>query len=138
MVGEYVSINFAVKIILKGIQMPTAAITATATQSCAVCLRSFPLNSLYECQCGERTCGEDDCHIYACACIDDNPDTQRIRTGLREAIRERFQLASAKALVGDSFPIKLEARLVELANLEAGLRAELEIVHMLEDELVAN
>jgi hypothetical protein len=64
-------------------------------------------------------------------------NTQRIRTGLRAAIRERFQLASAKTLIGESFPINHEARLVELANVEAGLRAELDMLHMLEDELVA-
>ena len=114
--------------------------TSNPTIGCSVCLRPITSNSIGKCSCGEIACGEEGCHAYACACAytDPDPDTQRIRTGLREAIRERFQLASAKALVGDSFPIKLEARLVELANLEAGLRAELEIVHMLEDELVAN
>jgi hypothetical protein len=111
--------------------------TSQPEASCAVCLRSFPLNSLNECQCGELLCGEADCHSYACACTDDNPDAQRLRSGLRAAIRERFQLASAKAIVGDSFPINLEARLVELTNLEAGLRAELDMLHLLEDELVA-
>ena len=82
-------------------------------------------------------CGEADCHAYACACPDSNPDVQLLRTALREAIRERFQLISAKNIVGDSFPINLETRLVELTNLQAILRAELEMVHMLEDGMVA-
>ena len=115
----------------------SAPTPAVPTESCSVCLRSFPLNSLDECQCGEHTCGEADCHAYACACIDDNPDAQRIRSGLRAAIRERFQLLSAKNIVGDSFPINLEERLVEVSDIEAGLRAELEMIHLLEDGLVA-
>lgn len=111
--------------------------TSQPEASCAVCLRCLPLNSLDECKCGELVCGEADCHEYACSCQDENPDAQRIRTGLRAAIRERFQLASAKVLIGDSFPINHEARLVKLTNIEAGLRAELGMLHMLEDELVA-
>ena len=101
--------------------------------SCSVCLRSFPLNSLDECQCGEHTCGEFDCHAYACACQDDNPDAQRLRTALRTNIRERFKQLSAKELLGDSFPINHEGKLILLTNLVASLRAELEIIHMLED-----
>ena len=112
-------------------------VTTAPTRSCSVCLRSFPLGDCDECQCGEHTCGEADCHAYACACPDSNPDVQLLRTALREAIRERFQLISAKNIVGDSFPINLETRLIELTNRVASLRTELEMIHMLEDGMVA-
>ena len=121
--------------------LPCAICTSTPIlnpeASCSVCLRSFPLDSLDECQCGEMLCGEADCHAYACVCPDSNPDVQLLRTALREAIRERFQLISAKNMVGDSFPIKLEARLTVLTNLQTILRAELEMIHLLEDGMVA-
>src|SRR5579871_401131 len=121
--------------------LPGAICTSTPILNpvacCAVCLRSFPIDSLDECRCGELLCGESSCHAYACACTDDSPDAQLLRTALREAIRERFQLISGKKIVGGNFPIDLETRLVELTNLQAILRAELEMIHVLEDGMVA-
>ncbi len=105
------------------IQLPTSNLPPV--ESCAICLRTFPADTLNQCcGCGELHCLA--CPAFACSCIDeDDPPFQARREQLRAEAMELARLQVQSELMGAESLTKWQrARLPLLVDIVANIRAE--------------